>query len=207
MDSLLDHLQKVKPNPLTIRVYAAELVRGSLSSNGLAKTVLTRIYVQMNGLEVLHELRIIHCDLKPDNILVAPDGHLVITDFGLSVAWLDPRYCNYPSYTFRGRRLVGTDGYIAPEVAATILDPMMPRRGNFGFAADIWSLGLIFAELGMGGRRFISLEEEEEKECWKNHFDHFALTMALSQEMLRNRIKKYLGGDHAMLVERVRAIP
>jgi serine/threonine protein kinase len=160
----------------------------------------------MSGLEALHDMKIIHCDLKPDNVLVSPDGHLTITDFGLSASWLDPRYRHYPSHVFRGRRLAGTDGYLAPEIVSTVLYPDTPRRGNFSFAADIWSLGLIFAELGMGGRRFISLDGEGETEHWKGDFRDFARTMTLSREMVIKRIQENLRGDHAMLVERVRVI-
>ena len=151
-------------------------------------------------------MRVVHCDLKPDNILVSPDGHLTISDFGLSISWLDPRYHHYPSHAFRCRRLAGTDGYMAPEIVSAVLDPNMPRRGNFGFAADIWSLGLIFAELGMGGRRFVSLDDEGEGPRWEGDFKRFARTMMLSPEMLAKRIEENLRDDHARLVERVRVI-
>ena len=151
-------------------------------------------------------MRIIHCDLKPENILVSPDGHLSISDFGLAVSWLDPRYGDHPSHAFRGRRLAGTEGYMAPEIVSTIWNPNGPRRGNFGFAADIWSLGVVIAELGMRGRRFVAYEDEEEREGWRGNFKHFSRTMTLSHEMLLKRVDKCLRGDHAMLVERVRAI-
>ena len=153
-------------------------------------------------------MRIIHCDLKPDNILVSPDGHLSISDFGLAVSWLDPRFEDHPSRAFRGRRLAGTEGYMAPEIVSTIWNPNAPSRGNFGFSADIWSLGVVIAELGMRGRRFVSYEDEdeEERELWRGNFRHFSRTMTLSPEMLSKRVNKCLRGDHAMLVERVRAI-
>ena len=158
----------------------------------------------MCGLEALHDMKIIHCDLKPENVLVNPGGHLVICDFGLSTSWLDPRYNDYPSHAFRGRRVAGTDGYMPPEVVSTLLDPDMPRRGNFGFAADIWSLGIIFAELGMGGRRFVCFENDDEKNRWKGDFQRFARRAVLSRETMMRRIEKNLYGDHALLVERVR---
>ena len=205
MGTLYDRLRRIKLDPLTIKVYAAELVR-RLGSNQPSEMVLTWPFPQMSGLEVLHDMKIIHCDLKPDNILVCADGHLKISDFGLSVSWLDPRYNNHPPHFFRGRRLGGTDGYMAPEIASAYTDPQKPRRGNYGFAADIFSLGIIFAELDMDGSRFVYFEDEEEKEHWKGDFARFARTMVLSRERLLKRVQKKLRGDHALLVERVRII-
>ena len=202
MDTLYDHLQRVKLHPLEIRVYAAELVRRS-SSNRSVETILTWLSPQMSGLEALHYMKIMHCDLKPDNILVSPDGHLVITDFGLSVSWDPVSYHGYPSHAFRGRRLAGTDGYMAPEIVFAILDQNVPRQGNYGFSADIWSLGVIFAELGMGGRRFMFPEGEGEDDRLNGHY---ARTMTLSPQMVMERIHRCLQGTHAMLVERVRVV-
>jgi len=162
--------------------------------------------LQVSGLEALHDMRIMHCDLKPENILVYPDGHLSISDFGLAISWLDPRYQDYPSHAFRGRRPAGTEGYMAPEIVSVSRNSNGTRRGNFGFAADIWSMGIVIAELGMGGSRFVSYEDEEERQCWKGDYRHFARTMVLSREMLMKRVEKNLRGDHAVLVERVRVI-
>jgi len=39
---------------------------------------------QVLALEYLHNLGIVHRDLKPDNLLIAYDGHIKLTDFGLS---------------------------------------------------------------------------------------------------------------------------
>ena len=199
--SLWDHLKAFEFNLLTIRVYAAQLVR-YLDVSHSTGTTLKPPSLQVSGLEALHEMRIIHCDLKPDNILVSPSGHLLISDFGLSVSWLDPRYRDHPSHAFRGRRLAGTDGYMAPEIISA---PRQARRGNFGFPADIWGLGVVIAELGMRGRHFVAYEDEEEEQGWKD-FGRFSRTVTLSREMLMKRVDRHLRGDHAMLVERVRVI-
>ena len=203
--SLRDHLREVRFDPLTTRVYAAELVR-RLDSDSLTGITLKRSFLQMSGLEALHDMRIMHCDLKPDNILVCPDGHLSIADFGLSVSWLDPRYSDHPSHAFRGRRLAGTDGYMAPELISVIQNPERTTRGNFGFAADIWSMGVIIAELGMRGRRLVSYEDDRERERWGDDYKSFSRALVVSPEKLIRRVERYLRGDHAMLVERVSVI-
>lgn len=87
------------------------------------------------GVAYIHSRRIIHRDLKPGNILVTPDGRYVkIIDFGLS---------HGPAFTqfdIPG----GTAGYMAPEAGVVSEDP------SGGFAADIYSLGCIMAQLGQG---------------------------------------------------------
>lgn len=56
-------------------------------------------------IEYLHSLGIVHRDLKLENILVAQDGALKLTDFGFA------KYIKYRSWT-----LCGTPEYLAPEL-------------------------------------------------------------------------------------------
>jgi serine/threonine protein kinase len=49
------------------------------------------------ALEYLHNKRIVHRDLKPDNILINTDGHLKLTDFGLSNMGAHPPHVHVPS--------------------------------------------------------------------------------------------------------------
>jgi serine/threonine protein kinase len=185
-----------------IKIYAAELVR---RQSFVTKKLLTRLLSQMYGLKALHDMRIIHFDLKPENVLVCPDGHLSIADFGFSVSWLDPRYRRYPSHDLRGRRLGGTDGYMAPEMISALQNPSGAYQNSFGFAADIWSMGVVIAELGLGGDRLVSFNEEELGR-WKDDYRGFACQMVLSREQLMGRVRERLRGGHAMLVEEVRVI-
>ncbi|KOX21966.1 serine/threonine protein kinase [Saccharothrix sp. NRRL B-16348] len=77
------------------------------------------------ALEAAHRAGITHRDVKPGNVLVADDGRVKLTDFGIA------RNVAEATLTSRGIML-GTPAFIAPEVAA---------GGAVSFAADQWSLG------------------------------------------------------------------
>ncbi|XP_039613179.1 ribosomal protein S6 kinase-related protein-like isoform X2 [Polypterus senegalus] len=94
-----------------VRVFAAEL--------GLA-------------LGFLHDIGIIHRDIKMENILLNDKGHLRLTDFGLSRRL--ERGCK--AFT-----ICGTMQYMAPEVLS---------GGPYNHSADWWSLGILFFSLATG---------------------------------------------------------
>ena len=78
-----------------------------------------------SALAAAHKAGIVHRDIKPGNVLLADDGTVKITDFGISHAVGDV------TVTATGM-LTGTPAYLAPEVA---------RGNSAGFSSDVFSLG------------------------------------------------------------------
>ncbi|KAM4589636.1 ribosomal protein S6 kinase-related protein-like [Fundulus diaphanus] len=84
------------------------------------------------ALGFLHDLGIVHRDLKMENILLSDQGHLRLSDFGLS------RHLDRGGRAFT---VCGTIQYMAPEVLS---------GGPYGHAADWWSLGILLFSLVAG---------------------------------------------------------
>ena len=99
------------------------------------KFVKNMMYQLLRGVEHLHSHKILHRDLKPQNILVDDNGWILkLADFGLSRVYSIP----IRPYT----KEVLTLWYRAPE--------MMLGINNYAIGLDIWSIGCIFVELYLG---------------------------------------------------------
>ena len=99
-----------------------------------AKFYLSEILL---GLEYIHKNNLIYRDLKPENILIDKDGHIKISDFGLSKILNDN---NNITYT-----LCGTSYYKAPEINL---------GKGYNKMCDFWSFGIIMFEMICGFKPF-----------------------------------------------------
>jgi cyclin-dependent kinase 7 len=78
-----------------------------------------------------HENFVLHRDIKPNNLLIAADGELKLADFGLARSFAEP-------YTNMTHNVV-TIWYRPPE--------LFFGARNYSGAVDVWSMGIVFAEL------------------------------------------------------------
>jgi nucleotide-binding universal stress UspA family protein len=89
-----------------------------------------------DALHSLHRQHAVHCDLKPDNVLLKPDGSAVLIDFGL--AW----HRRFPDLLSQERRFAaGSAPYLSPE-------QLLGVRGDP--RSDLFSLGVVLYELATG---------------------------------------------------------
>jgi serine/threonine protein kinase len=91
-----------------------------------SKTIIKKI---LAGIEYCHQKKVLHRDLKPQNILVDYKGNVKIADFGLA------RLLMIPDKTLTHE--VETLWYRAPEI--------LLGQKRYTYAVDIWAVGCIFA--------------------------------------------------------------
>mmetsp|Transcript_1111 Transcript_1111/g.1262 ORF Transcript_1111/g.1262 Transcript_1111/m.1262 type:complete len:528 (+) Transcript_1111:42-1625(+) len=107
----------------------------------------------VTGLQMLHDAKVIHRDMKTDNIFVLLDVHNEIRQ--LAIGDFDTAKDINPKKKTSAKTIIGTPCYMAPEVFKA------ETRGSYTFHADIWSFGMILYEL-------MTLRQPYEDEDWYN---------------------------------------
>ena len=97
------------------------------------------------AMDFIHKQGIIYRDLKPENVLLDDEGHICISDFGLSKTGLG-------SDRDRAFTFCGTPEYLAPEIIKGI---------GHDTSVDYWSLGALLFEMLSGHPPFKSKNRED----------------------------------------------
>mmetsp|Transcript_13677 Transcript_13677/g.20487 ORF Transcript_13677/g.20487 Transcript_13677/m.20487 type:complete len:302 (-) Transcript_13677:206-1111(-) len=121
---------------------------------GLNPTILKSFLFQLiTGVAYCHHHRVLHRDLKPQNLLINREGELKLADFGLARAFGIP----VRSYTHE----VVTLWYRAPDV-------LLGSR-HYSTPVDMWSIGCIFAEMVNGAPLFTGTSEKTQLDTIFRH--------------------------------------
>ncbi|GIM09673.1 hypothetical protein Vretimale_13525 [Volvox reticuliferus] len=122
---------------------------GRVDEATVVKAVLRPL---LGALMYLHRWGIVHRDIKPENVLFAADSSIKLADFGLAINMVEERPISR----------VGTLDYMAPEVLrcpikqSMAMTPAPGAPARYGFATDVWAVGIVTFELLTGLPPFAS---------------------------------------------------
>lgn len=131
---------------IVMELIEGESLRRRLESGQLSSTEARDVAIQIaRALGAAHECGVIHRDLKPDNVIVAPKGVVKVLDFGIARFDHGASPETHPFVTSEGK-ILGTPAYMSPEQA---------EGGAIDLRTDIFSLGTLLFELLVGESPFM----------------------------------------------------
>ncbi|HTX92396.1 MAG TPA: protein kinase [Anaerolineales bacterium] len=122
---------------LVMKFIEGETLKATLSRGPLAKDEIAHVVDSVGeALSYAHKRGILHRDIKPSNVLMATDGQVYLSDFGLA------RIAQSGESTLTSDMIVGTPQYISPEQAL--------GKKDLDEGTDIYSFGVMLYELITG---------------------------------------------------------
>src|SRR5690606_2396508 len=113
-----------------VSALGAETLDDRLQRRLVPRTALEYTDQMLSAVSYAHSLKVIHCDIKPDNFLLFPGDHIKLADFGIA---------RVAAHTLQGSG-AGTIGYVAPEQA----------MGSPSLKSDVFSLGITLYRMFSG---------------------------------------------------------
>jgi serine/threonine protein kinase len=138
---------------LVMELVEGETLRDRISRGPIPLEESARIALELaRAIEYAHDKGVVHRDLKPANVMLGVEGHVKVLDFGLAKAldtdMISGDIAESPTLTAAATQagiILGTAAYMSPEQAA---------GGHADRRADIWSYGVIVAEMLSGRQQF-----------------------------------------------------
>lgn len=128
--------------------YTCSLITMEAGSQDLCRAIYQKVPFQrewvvstMKGLCRMHEMGVVHGDIKPNNLILFENGKVKICDFGT---------CFYQG--IRQRKFSGTTPYMCLEMLKAY-----PEERMYGTEIDIWSMGVTIIELESGRMPYFQL--------------------------------------------------
>ena len=135
---------------MTMELVLGETLSKSIPARGFPMERFLSLAIALtDAVAAAHQKGILHRDLKPDNVMLTPDGRLKVLDFGLAKLRYDDadadRTTRDTQSVTQDGRIVGTVAYMSPEQAQGL--PLDHR-------SDIFTLGILLYEMATGERPF-----------------------------------------------------
>ncbi|MCZ6572475.1 MAG: serine/threonine-protein kinase, partial [Planctomycetota bacterium] len=171
---------------ITLELVPGETLRDRLAKGPLLLTEAVHIAREIAaGLQAAHETKIVHRDLKPANIILRPDGHVKILDFGLAKR-TDVGGDSAAVELTQQYQILGTPGYLSPEQA---------RGEAADQRADIWAFGCILFECLAGQKAFRGETVGETIRATFEHIPDFETLPPKTPHALRVLLSRCLSKD------------
>lgn len=133
-DGLAWIAMELVPGGRTLRELIDEMARAPEVPASYDREVARLVAEVATAMQVAHDAGIVHRDLKPRNILLTPDGHAKVTDFGMA------QITDESALTTVGEIAGGTTHYMSPE-------QLSGDRTRIDSRSDVFALGVVLYEL------------------------------------------------------------